>query len=240
MAWYGAFTPKQSKSQPARLGCVTSVFCALSQQVIKRKIQDLAHNTSHPGEDKYPHHYKLYQPSNVFCLLPSSISLKSCINWHCLLELLPFIGTDSERYKEFAHLFILYASSSIISSVLASVSFTDIKKKSECMYTCRSAWTVKCGRPERENSFWLSIYYWKAEDEFYCSVQLLSKAAMCTFSFHRKIVWILFLFFFLNILLQGDIWMEKGLIKGLWSCKAWNFVGSFMCLFGFKLNKVII
>lgn len=151
MAWYGAFTPKQSKSQPARLGCVTNVFCALSQQVIKRKIQDLAHNTSRPGEDEYPHHYKLYQPSNVFCLLPSSISLKSCINWHCLLELLPFIGTDPERYEDFTHPFILYPSSSIISSFLASVSFTDIlKNKSECMYTCRSIWTVRWRRRQRK------------------------------------------------------------------------------------------
>lgn len=43
---------KKSKSQRERLGCVTNVFCSLGQEVIRGKIQALAHNSGYPEEEK--------------------------------------------------------------------------------------------------------------------------------------------------------------------------------------------
>lgn len=43
---------KKSKSQHERLGCVTNVFCSLGQEVIRRKIQALAHNWSYLEEER--------------------------------------------------------------------------------------------------------------------------------------------------------------------------------------------
>lgn len=194
--------PKRSKSQRVRLGCVTNVFCSLDQQVIRGKIQALAHNISYPEEEAYHHHYKLYQPSNIFCLPPNLISIKSCINCTTCRS---HSSSQVQNQKDLKslHPFILHQNSSFVSIVCLWFHLLILlkRKKNSCLHVCRvleilgqSRW----GKCQKENSFCLTIFFGKHNNFFSYLYRNLRKSVICSFFYKNCLITVL------NVLLERD------------------------------------
>lgn len=162
------------------------MFCSLDQQVIRGKIQALAHNISYPEEETYHHHhYKLYQPSNIFCLPLNLISIKICINCTTCRS---HSFSQAQNQKDLKSLHILLSYIKIPSSSpfffifgFIYLYYSKEKKKifSACVCSSRNTWIVHMGKVPERKFLWLNYIFEKHNKIFSYLNRNLRKAVIC-------------------------------------------------------------